>query len=205
MSVDGSPVTSGDFTEVINAVAQLGLFIVAGLGVWVAYSQLEASRTERHNQRRAELAEEMIVIVHQVLDAFKHIRNPFDSIPQDKIQDKEFVYRKRYERITESNELFRKLREFQVRVDALAGFPATESFVTKLFNARADVAMAIEELIDFAGKDLGDRYRDEKTIARKNLYGTWSERDKLGQEIQAAVRGIISAVSQYAARNGRFK
>jgi hypothetical protein len=137
-----------------------------------------------------------------VLDAFKYMRNPFVSIPPEKIHDKEFMYGKRYERVAESSDLFGKLREFQIRVDAVIGLPATQRHVTELFNARTEVAMAIEELVDIEGKAKEDRYPDEAKAARYTLYGSWSDRDEFGRKIMSAIDGIVTSVSPYARIQG---
>jgi hypothetical protein len=140
----------------------------------------------------------MIFIVSNIEDAFKNIRNPFDSIPVDKVDDKKFVYERRYQRITDANELFQRLREFQIRCDAVIGSEVTKPHVTALFNARTEVALAIEELSDLSegSNDVGAA--EELHRNRRILYGSWSDKDELGVKIMEAIGAIKSELSAYA-------
>ncbi|WP_139838196.1 hypothetical protein [Roseovarius gaetbuli] len=190
--------TSSDVFEGIASVAQLGMVFAVGLGVAIAYWQLKATREAVSNTRRAQLAEEMIVLAGRVEDAFRHMRNPFGSIPQDRLRDKKFIYEKRYERVSESNELFASLRETQIRMDAVLGYDATKDYVIELFNARSNIAMAIEELIDIEASGNSERYADAWKNAHLVLYGRWSEKDEFGQKLLKATRRIREIASPFA-------
>lgn len=190
--------TSGDMADVINATAQFGMMIAVFAGVWVAYHQLKANRKAASLRRSAELAEELIVVASQLEDAFKRMRNPFDSIPEEHKDDREFMYQKRYERITEANDLFLKLREFQIRCEAVIQDVDIKKSVTELFNFRADIAIAIEELIDENRLEIEERSNQRWQDARKTLYGSWSERDELGTKILNSIEGLIDVVKPYA-------
>jgi hypothetical protein len=191
-------VTSSNIFEGISSLAQLVMALAVSVGVWVAYRQLEGWRKERQTIRKSEVAEEMIFIVSNIEDAFKNIRNPFDSIPVDKVDDKKFVYERRYQRITDANELFQRLREFQIRCDAVIGSEVTKPHVTALFNARTEVALAIEELSDLSegSNDVGAA--EELHRNRRILYGSWSDKDELGVKIMEAIGAIKSELSAYA-------
>ena len=166
-------------------------------GVWVAYRQLEGWRKERQTIRKSEVAEEMIFIVSNIEDAFKNIRNRIDHRPVGKADDKKFVYERRYQRITDANELFQRLREFQIRCDAVIGSEVTKPHVTALFNARTEVALAIEELSDLS-EDSNDAAAEELRKNRRVLYGTWTDKDELGMKIIGSIEAIKSKLSDYA-------
>lgn len=187
-------ITSSNIFEGINSIAQLSMATIVGIGVYVAYHQLKVTRNDAPRRRKAELAEEMIVVVSQVEDAFRHIRNPFDSIPTEKLHDKEFVYRKRYERISESNELFQKMRDLQIRCDAVMPGTELQGLVTELNNARSEIAFAIEDLLELVDRVHANEYAEEMNRARRVLYGGWSEKDSFGQKIVQNVKEIKSRV-----------
>ena len=190
-------VTSSNIFEGISSIAQLVMAFAVSVGVWVAYRQLEGWRKERQTIRKSEVAEEMIFIVSNIEDAFKNIRNPMDSIPEDKAGDKKFVYERRYQRITDANELFQRLREFQIRCDTVIGSEATKPHVTALFDARAEVVVAIEELYDLSEAS-SDAAAKELRINRRILYGSWSDKDELGVKILSAIEAIKSELGAYA-------
>ena len=181
--------------EVITAIAQVGLAGAACVGVWVAYSQLSATRVSYISRRRSEVAEDAIVLLRQVEDSFRHMRNPFDSIPRDKLSDREFVYRRRYERVVEANDLFEKLRELQVRCDAIIPNADLKSATISLINSRSDIALAIEELSEIEGDDRnGEDYRR----AHRTLYGSWSDRDSFGLSILQQINAAVHRLEPFA-------
>jgi len=190
-------VTSSDIFEGISSLAQFVMATAVSVGVWIAYRQLESWRRERQTIRKSEVAEEMIFIVSNIEDAFKNIRNPFDRIPVDKADDKKFVYKRRYQRITDANELFQRLREFQIRCDAVIGSEVTKPHVTALFNARTEVALAIEKLFGLS-EDSNDAAAEELRKSRRVLYGTWTDKDELGMKITGLIEAIKSELSDYA-------
>ncbi|MBY5987338.1 hypothetical protein [Roseovarius atlanticus] len=172
--------------------------IAVGLGVAVAYWQLKATRQSVSNSRKAELAEELIVLSGQIEDAFKHMRNPIDSVPKDKLNDRRYMFEKRYERVVESNDLFAKLRETQIRFDASVGSEKTKKHVSELFNYRTEIAIAIETLLDMSMDDGARENRGELRQARSVLYGTWGDRDELGQKISHQLTHLRFIAGPYA-------
>jgi hypothetical protein len=198
-------VTSSDIFEGIAAVSQLGMAIAVGLGVAVAFFQLRAGRQERTFQRRGELAEDLAVAISLVEDAFKNMRNPFDTVPAERTQDRVFIYQKRYERISDSNDAFSRLREIQVRWDAVCPHVTIKSNVTALHNFRKDIAIAVETLVEDA-KDNHDRVpKDELNDAHDKLFGFWGDRDEFGQKIESDMQIIRNAINVVSKQTGLSK
>jgi len=192
-------ITPSSIAEVVAAFAQLSSAAAIAVGVFVAYGQLKANREAQARKRRAELAEELAVITGQVEDAFKHMRNPFDSIPKEKVHDHEFIFQKRWERITDTNELFLRLREYQVRCDAVFSEGMLQPMVSELFNARNQIAIAIEALLENA-KITSFTGTSDDTEYRQILYGTWSDRDELGSRILQTLNAIREIASEHSAK-----
>jgi len=151
--------------------------------------------------KRSEIAEELIAIALNVEDAMKDIRNPFDSIPKEKAQDRLYGYQRRYERLAKYNELFQRLREAQIRERALIGDSEVSRSVDVLFDARSEVAVAIEMLADLS-QEIDSRpsqeERDQRVRMRRTLYGSFSDADELGSKVSGAVNEIEERLRPYA-------
>lgn len=194
-------ITSSDIWEGINGIAQLSMAVAVGLGVYVAHRQLTAWRLERRDVRRSQVAEELIAICLNVDDAFKEIRNPISSIPIEKAQDKLYHFQQRYERIVKHNELFRELRNAQIRARAVIGEKQVDEAVEELFSARAKVATAIEILADYARE--GETPHDHSTREhikdlRSSITSAGGESDLLGKKIRAAVQSVEEQLTPIA-------
>jgi len=204
MSEEYARAVSANF-EAIAAIAQMFLGLAAAAGVWVAYSQLIATRRARLVQRRSQVAEDLISLAFNAEDALKEIRNPFDSIPKDKASDKVYPYQRRFDRIVKHNDLFRELRDAQIRVRAVIGDNEVDSAVESLFSARSIVAAAIKTLAEMANEDaMGEHDRDFKRRLRSEMSGGFSGHDKVGETIANAVKTIESRLSPVARIEGQF-
>gem|GEM_PF-3581117 len=178
------------------------------LGVVIALQQLRLSREEANLRRKRELAEEMLVTVAQVEDAFRYCRNLLDTIPKDKAGDREFIYRRRYERLQDQEAKFMKLREMQVRCEAVMGDVGLRKHVTELFNYRNEIAWAITDLAEFdsdQGSPTQKTDQDNRNKTRRILYGTWSHKDEFGMKILKEIKAIRLIVCQAARLNGEIK
>jgi hypothetical protein len=194
-------VTNPTIPDWISAFAALIGSVAVVVGLYKANSKInEAQRTARQ-LRRSTVAEELVAVAYNVDDALRHIRNPMDSIPKEKISDKVYPYQRRYERIGEYNELFNDLRDAQIRVRAVIGDQIVDKAVEELFKARNQVSISIKLLADYARDDDGGRRpeeRDHKMKLRRDLYGSFSEEDELGQRISAAVKTIEGKLNPIA-------
>ncbi|MCK0171338.1 hypothetical protein MWU53_09745 [Aliiroseovarius sp. S1123] len=177
----------------INAIAAAVGAVAVVVGLFGANSKLNEARRTARQLRRSEVAEELVALAHNVDDALRDIRNPMDSIPKDKAGDKLYAYQRRYERIVKYNDLFKSLRDAQIRVRAVIGDKEVDGAVELLFKARQRVAIAIELLADYIRDDVGARTleeRDHKIKLRHDMYGSFSDRDELGQSVADAVQLI---------------
>ncbi|MEP3346707.1 MAG: hypothetical protein ABJN34_08715 [Litoreibacter sp.] len=196
--------TEPSIPDWINAIAAAtgALAIVAGL--FGAKNSIEESRNTARELRKSEVAEELIAIAFNVEDALKDIRNPFSSIPQEKLKDNRYPYQRRYERIVIYNELFRSLRDAQIRVRAVVNDPKVDEAVEVLFSARSSVAVAVEILADYAddhSTELSDDEKNHMKSLKKDMYGSFSKRDELGSEITSAIACIEERLGPVARLN----
>ncbi|NIZ60968.1 hypothetical protein DL239_08270 [Sedimentitalea sp. CY04] len=177
---------------VASVLGDLGTFVI-GISVIAAFRQLSLWRTEARELRRSTVAEELVALAHNADDALRDIRNPMDSIPKDKIGDRIYPYQRRYERIAKYNELFKDLRNAQIRVRAVIGNENVDQAVEELFKVRNRVAISIELLADYARSENSERSqedRNHKMKLKRDLYGSLSKEDELGQKISSSVKTI---------------
>ncbi|MCB2144357.1 MAG: hypothetical protein KDE02_16810 [Rhodobacteraceae bacterium] len=185
----------------INAIAAAVGAIAVIVGLFGAKSTLDANRRSARELRRSQVAEELLALAHNVDDALRDIRNPFDSIPKDKAGDRFYGYQKRYERVANYNDLFKALRDAQIRVRAVIGDQEIDHAVETLFKARHRVAAAIEGLAEYARDDVDQSDPEIRTLLkewRTELYGSYSARDEFGKEILAAVKTIENGLNPVA-------
>jgi len=183
----------------INAgAAAVGAFVLLFGLLGANFKFNESQRTARQT-RRSHVAEELIALSFNVDDALKEIRNPLSSIPKDKVDDKTYTYEKRYSVIVKYNDLFKRLRNAQIRVRAVIGDAAVDAAVEKLFKARNEVVIAIEILADYEREDsLNSEDKSHRIELRRKMYGSYSERDEFGKTITSAVSLIEKNLSPIA-------
>ncbi len=168
--------------------------IAVVVGVCITLIQLKQWRNEARTTKRSEVAEELISSAYNVSDALKHIRNPFSSIPKDKANDKRYSYEVRYKRITDTGDLFKELRQRQIRALAVIGDKDVDRSVNDLFNIRSEVATAIEMLADRA-EESDYSSEDDETKAlykklRRKMFGRYSEADEIWVIQERAIKTI---------------
>ncbi|WP_141399404.1 hypothetical protein [Rhodobacter maris] len=177
----------------INAISAAMGAVAVIVGLFGANSKInEAQRTARE-LRRSQVAEELIALAHNAEDAFRDIRNPFDSIPADKAHDERYAYQMRFERIGKYDELFRRLREAQIRVRAVVGNEAVDVATSDLFAARNQVAIALKTLAEYVEDPPtapSEHDRRFKVKLRGEIWGSFNENDLLGKQIIRSVETI---------------
>lgn len=183
--------TVEEFAEVVNALAQLGTFVVVGLGVWIAYRQLGSWRPEAQAMRRAQVAEEMISAANDVDAALRYIRSPWSNLPPDDDQDpKSYQWRERLERMDQRRSDFDRLRHAQIRCRAFLADQVLSQAVEQMFQVRQEVWAALGTLASGTETD-GDRQLiDFYTDLRWKAWGSYSERDPLGTQQMQALKVI---------------
>lgn len=184
----------GNVTEWLG---DLGIF----LGVLIAWRQLNSWRREQSMRRKSEVAEELIALAFNADDALKDMRNPMSSVPADKAGNRQYYFEQRYKTVAKYNDLFRSLRDAQIRLRTVTGNEAADKAVDVLFQARARVATAIEMLADYERDNLSplsDDEKNDKRALRKELYGSFGSRDEFGQEILTAIEIIEKELSPIA-------
>lgn len=190
----------------INAIAALFGAAAVWIGLLGAKSTIDENRRSVRELRRSEVAEELIALAFNADDALKDMRNPFSSVPLEKAADKQYPYEQRYKTVVKYNELFKSMREAQIRLRAVIGNQTVDDAVDTLFKARARVATAIEFLADMERDDYGSidqEDREEAKKLRKDLYGSFGSRDQFGQEILAAIKKIEDVLSPIARLEAR--
>ena len=156
--------------------------IVFGIGAWIAYRQLDAWRNEAHFRKRVEVSEQLLAAAIAVSDELKALRSPMDSIPQSEIGNFAYVYQKRYQRFIDRNDLFVRLREVQVRAEAVLDDPKIDDAVQQLFRVRNETATAIEMLAQRSkDSDEDEQTRKFYRSIQNDMYGSYSAKhDPLG-------------------------
>ena len=187
--------TSSDIFEGIAAVSQLGMLLVVGAGVWVAYCQLHAWRDQDAHNRGVEVAEDLLFTALAVSDALRSLRSPMDRVPKDLEGDRQaYIGQKRLERFQDFNDLFEKLRTAEARATVVLDNPVLKNSTDTLFRVRAETATAIEMLSDPTWQD--ESQREFRATLRSKMYGQYSEKwDPLGMEQLAAIQDLHNALA----------
>lgn len=185
----------------INAISVAVGSLAVCIGLVGAKLQIERSRKDARAIRRSEVAEELISLSHTALDSLRQLRSPMDSIPREKLKDKVYPYQTRYERVVASNDLFKKLRDAQIRVRAVIGDAEVDKAVDSFFNARNAVAISLQHLAEEANRDepLQDASdRDWKRKLRSDVYGLFNESDELGNGVVMSLKTIEEKLNPIA-------
>lgn len=163
-------------------------------GVWVAYRQLHAWRDQKHVSRASDVATELLVSIEEASDQLRALRTPFDTIPQDKLQDPVYKYQKRLDQFKEAAGVFQKLRVAQHRANAVIDSPEIDEGVNALLEVRNTSIIAIHML---AERDQENRkFEDGPTNemyqrCEKEMYGSYTEKhDPLGMKQLAWVEDL---------------
>ncbi|MBQ4826207.1 hypothetical protein J4729_16850 [Leisingera sp. HS039] len=161
------------------------MFAVAS-GVWVAYRQLGAWRSEAQAKRKSDVAEEVISAANEADSALRFIRSPWSSIPPSGLDGKGWQWRERLERIDQRKPDFARLRKAQVRFRAFVGDREVDEAVEKLFSIRQEVWAAVSTLVSGTETD-GDKELVQFYVGlKKKVSGSYGEQDALGsQQIEA--------------------
>ena len=185
--------TLSDIFAGISAFAQLGMTIVLGLGVWVAYRQLHVWREQDIKKKKADIAEELLAVSLEVSETLRGLRTPFDSIPEEERENRSYIYQKRLERFNQQAERFETLRRLNIRASAVLGNQLVEDAVNVLFEVRHMTIVAIQMLHD-RGEVYGDEDDDTRKMyveMRRDMYGIYSETyDPLGMKQLGAVETL---------------
>jgi len=183
---------------VASILGDLGTFLV-GVGVLAAFRQLSVWRSQAKALARAESAKQCLIAASEVDDALRFIRNPFDSIPKEQAQEPGITYKRRNKRVIDSADAFEQLRKAQIDHDIVLGLPAVTEAIDVLFRIRSDVLLAIEFLYEEIGNlDTDSETRELKKNWRRQMSGSYSERDDFGRQQVEAVRTIRKELSSIA-------
>lgn len=167
------------------------LAIVAG--VVFAGLQLNSWKREAKATRRAQAAEDLITAAAEVDIALRYIRSPWgQSPPADDDHPQSFEWRERLQRVESRKEDFEKLRHAQVRVEAFVGNPDADAAVSELMDVRQEVWASLGSLV--ARQEYAERtdpsLREFYESLRWKVWGTYSERDQLGERQNSAIRTL---------------
>jgi len=135
----------------------------------------------------------MIAADLNVDDAFRDIRSPLLRVPIEELNNKMFTYEHRYKKIGTYSDVFKALRNAQIRCRAVIGSDEVENAANDLFSARNEIIIALETLAEYAADESGLETSDDRDMKRKlraTVSGTTPEKDQLAKKISDAVAAI---------------
>lgn len=184
----------------INAAAAAIGALAIVIGLIAANRKINETQRSARALRKSQVAEELIAIVHNSVDALNYIRNPFGSIPKEKLNDKLYSYQERHDRLAESKELFKELREAQIRARAVIGDHKVESAVESIFRARHSVSVAIKMLADMVDDEISidDEMRVLIRKLRSDMYSTSGADYKISKIVTEAIQTVENRLSPIA-------
>ena len=187
--------TSSQVFEGIAAVSQLGMAVAIGIGVLVAYRQLSTGRVERLALRKAEMAEELVGIVHKVIQEFDQIRTPGELIVPENSDDQQVYVQARIERLYGLNPTFQRLGELTIRQRLLMGSPDIEA---KIRNEIFMALMKVRRMTGPTKASISQSRYDSFLAAQDLMYGAGDESDSIHirqTEIIATVEATLKSVA----------
>ena len=174
-------------SAVTGVVGTAGLFV----GFFFAWKQLAAWKHEARETKRAFIAEDLIVAANNCSDSLKTLRSPIDTVPIEKIHDKNFALQRRFDRVVAQNDLFRTLRQTQIKASFVLQNSIVEKAVDELFKVRNKVLSGIELLADYTdATGLSQSEKDLIGDTRRDVFGSYGQIDALGQMQLNAVQVI---------------
>jgi hypothetical protein len=183
----------------ISSIAAAVGALAVVFGLFRADKKVDEVQANARILKRAEVAEDLIALALNVEDAMKDIRNPIDSVPKDMAGDARFGYQRRYDRVVKYNDLFRRLREAQIRERTIIGDAEVNEAVETLFDVRNEVAVSIELLADHSDESpVSAEDRESRLRLRRVVFGSFSEKDEIGKRVTVAVQTIESKLKPFA-------
>ena len=174
----------------------------AGAVIWgiiTAKQKLNESLETRRETKRAEVAENLVVLAHEVHYALGDIRKTFYTIPKAKAKDKSYRYKQYYETVSKYSELFESMHKAEIYTRVVLGYDNVKEAVEVLFSARNKVLNAIDSLsfyedIENISKDDREEMKQFYPIA----FNTNSKDNVLTKQINDAVKTIDDCLTPIA-------
>lgn len=173
-------------TDWIVALSSVASALAVVLGVMFAAAQVNSWRTESKEKRRRELAEELWATSHKIVDVFAAVRTPFSWVPKEEAGNRNYVYERRYKILHEKGGLFESLRDHQIRAKSVLADIAIDGPVDKIFEARSELFLSLEEIIEFLdpGFTHGTETRKLLVEARRKIWGNSGMKDDFGKALE---------------------
>ncbi len=153
--------------------------------------QISAWRDEARGRRRAQVAEDVFAAAHNAADVIRSLRSPMDSVPEEKIKDRTYIYKRRHERMVERGEIFEALRHAQIRAKAVLRDDRVDAAIEEFFQVRMDFVFALQDIIDYMteeGPNPDDRELFKKD--QKKIFGRFNKDDELHVTLTAALNKL---------------
>ena len=195
-------------TDWIAAVSAFVSAVAVVLALLYARKEISAWRNEARGRRRAQVAEDVLAAAHNADDVIRSLRSPMDSVPVEKIKDRTYTYKRRYERMVERGEIFEALRYAQIRAKAVLRDDRVDAAIEKIFRVRMDFMFALEDAVDSVTgeQDLDPNDREFLQEQRKMIFGRFNENDELHVTLTDALNEldkILGPVARFEVSNAK--
>ncbi|MCI5086360.1 MAG: hypothetical protein MRY67_10600 [Rhodovulum sp.] len=170
--------------ETLVAVSQIVMAGAVAFGVWVAYKQLGVWRSEHISKRRAEIAEQLLTAALDVQRVISNVRSPLEFIPQDTKNSRVSIINMKAERLQSYAGDFERLSSAKVLYEAYSGDVDVDEAVNEIFRVRAEVAAALQTLIQLPEGTPSDHVLN---LDRK-IYEMGGEYDELKPRVVSSIQ-----------------
>ncbi len=200
--------------ELVNTISMLitALATLAGagaviIGVFIANNKLNESLETRRETKRAEVAENLIVLAHKTHYALDDIRRSYSTIIFKKEYPQSDQFEFHNQQLEKHKQTFERLQEAEIYARTILGYDDVKDAVKTLYNMHSDIfntfgdlQMWQEEYSHSRGKDKKnhkENYEKLKNL-RKSICGIHSNDNDISQRINNALKTIETKLSPIA-------
>ncbi len=200
--------------ELMNAISMLitALATLAGAGavIWgiiIANNKLNESLETKRQTKRAEVAENLIVLAHKTHYALDDIRRSYAGILFKKEDTQSYQFEFHNKQLAKHGHTFESLKEAEIHARTIFGYDDVKDAAEILYKMHNNIFFDFEELKMLQREFRLHREEDEKirkenykniTNLQKNICGIRSNDNEISQKINNALKTIETKLSPIA-------
>ncbi len=124
------------------------------------------------------------------VDVIQSLRSPMSRVPKESTSDPGYIYKQRWERMADRNEVFERLRHAQVRAKVVLQNNSADSDIEEIFRIRVELLIALEMLLEMSSyEDLTKEEVEQRIDLKRKAFGH-GKNDDFGKKIEQTLRSV---------------